>query len=450
MSGEAPRWAVRVEGLEPDTIYRVGLPAAGGDGLEAAVRVRTAPERLAESSGLLLALGSCYFPSDEYWTNARAAVECLEERATRPWRLGAVPAPDPRRSLPHAIFLVGDQIYADVPRSPGRSLEGLYRGRYEAAWRPERLGALLGRGAGFRTCDDHEFWNGYPERMPWLTRSWNGQWRETARISTDAFWCHQAAWNFPPGFSGGADEGTAWSEGRLADIDFFVADGRSLRSDREAARCPAALNGSDGRCPPGVPPHAMTEAQRTALVEWVRGIERVGVLVVAQPLAQTGGTFDSALSDYRHSVGPVLEAMREAVERGRSLVVLCGDIHWGRLISWAPPAPGAGRLVEFVASPLARVGLLSILHSRFDVGSPVDPTGKPTPEELAALAPSFEPGWSERRFATGENNLGLVELGAAGDGRVRARFELWSLTTKRLARDRWGAGDRPCAAELIL
>lgn len=448
MIGESSRWRLLLDGLAPDTIYRLRL---GSREAGATARIRTAPERLAGSGSLLLALASCYFPSDEYWTNARAIVRCLEARARRPYELGASPAPDPRRGLPTATFLVGDQIYADVPRSSRRTLVGLYRGRYGDAWQSSRLGAVLAHGGSFFTGDDHEFWNGYPERMLWLSRSWDGKWRRTARIAADGFWCHQGIWNFPPGLDGGLSRAVGWAWGPLGEVDLFVADARTERTDREARRCPGLSGAGNGGCPPGRLPGFLSGEQREALVSWVRGIRRLGLLVLPQPLAQTGGRFDNALSDYPADFEPLREALYAAVVgRGVSVVVLSGDIHWGRLISWRPDATSPGRLVEFVASPIGRVGLLSILHSRFDVGAARDPRGRPKPEELAVLSPRFAAARAARHFATGENCFGLLELTEDSTGRPRARFELWSLQTKRPARDRWGNGGGTCVAELLV
>lgn len=450
MPGESNRWAVRIEGLRPDTVYRIGLRAGAQPAAETGfVRIRTAPERLAGGTGLLIGLASCYFPSDEYWTNGRAVVDCLEERARRPFLLGAAPAPDSRRALPHATFLCGDQIYADVPRAPGRSRVGLYRGRYADAWQASRLGPVLERGGNFFTADDHEFWNGYPERMFWLSRSWNRSWRETARIAGDAFLVHQGAWNHPPELGPADPEGAAWTRGQLGEVDLFVADARSMRTDRKARRCPDRIP-SGGACAPDTPPSAMGRRQLDALIDWLTNVRRVGLLVLPQPLAQTGGRFDSALSDFSSTFERVRRGLSRTVQRGASVVVLTGDIHWGRLVSWQPATAAPGRLVEFVASPIARVGLLSILHSRFDVGAARDPTGRPRPEELAVMAPEFDPARATRHFATGENNFGLMELREGPGGRVTARFELWSLSTKRPAVNRWGSAGGACLAELLL
>lgn len=448
MIGESSRWRVLLDGLAPDTIYRLRL---GGPEGGTTAWIRTAPERLLGSSGLLLGLGSCYFPSDEYWTNARAILRCLDARARRSYELGASPAPDPRRGLPTATFLVGDQIYADVPRSSGRTLVGLYRGRYGDAWQSSRLGAVLASGGNFFTGDDHEFWNGYPERMLWLSRSWDGEWRRTARIAADGFWCHQGVWNFPPGFDGGLGRAESWARGRLGEVDLFVADARTDRTGRDGRRCPRLSASGNGECPPGSRPGFLSVGQRDALVSWIRTVRRIGLLVLPQPMAQTGGRFDSALSDYPADFEPVREALRETiVGRGVSLVVLSGDIHWGRLTSWRPDARSPGRLVEFVASPIARVGLLSILHTRFDVGATRDPRGRPKPEELAVLSPEFPERQATRHFATGENCFGLLELTGDPAGRLKARLELWSLQTKRAARDRWGRGGGTCVAELLV
>ena len=44
---------------------------------------------------------------------------------------------------------------------------------YREVFEDSRLGSLLSYGANIFTCDDHEFWNSYPESMWWLSRTYD-------------------------------------------------------------------------------------------------------------------------------------------------------------------------------------------------------------------------------------------------------------------------------------
>jgi hypothetical protein len=433
-------WRVDVDGLAPQTVYELRIREVPG----ACVRFRTPPLALADR-GLLVALLSCYFPSDQYVRNAGSILRCFEERARRSERFrgGMAQLAD---AMPHLAFLCGDQIYADVPREPGLSLEGIYRARYGRVWDSARYGGLMTKVAVYCVGDDHEFWNGYPELMPWLTRSWPGQWKKTAAVATEAHWNGQGQWNTPFGMKGGEQTKRCWSTGRISGVDVFVADTRSERTSRDGARDPLRF---EGRAPE---PRFMSETQLRAIELWTDEIASLGVLVVGQPIVQKGNATDSALSDYRSQYARLVRALRHAVEvRGVSVIVLTGDIHWGRLISWQPGGERSpARLVEFISSPIALVALGSILG----LGIPIKPKAKvqnrPEPAELALFARHFGPAPPTLHCATNENNLGMLELTAGIGGRPHARFEHWELERSTIAYDDWNGRGRLAAVEMDL
>lgn len=438
-TGEGETWIADVAGLEPETLYTIGLqpPLAdpGNEGL-----VRTPPRALSDRHALLFALASCYFPSEEYVGRAARVRDCLHIRG----------AQDFRRSVPHLKFLCGDQIYADVPAAPpSQSPEGLYRERYERAWGADRLGSLLAWGANAFACDDHEFWNGFPDEMFWLSRTRGGSWFRWAQVAAEACWRNQGIWNFAPGFTGGEIWSRGWFSGRLAGIDIFVADTRTDRMSRNKRRCPA--NTAGGQCPPVAARSALSQIQRDALLRWANAVQRIGLLVLGQPLlaqASRWSDFDSTLPEYEE-YGSLFAVLREnIIQRGISFIILSGDIHWGRLVSWRSPfsTRAEAKLVEFVASPIARVGRKNILSSKLSVGKKLD---------VAINLESFPdfsrelPGFTgEKLFATNENNFGLLELTEPEPGQVLASFELWSLDARDIARNLWVDGQ--CRSWLTL
>jgi hypothetical protein len=133
------------------------------------------------------------------------------------------------------------------------------------------------------------------------------------------------------------------------------------------------------------------------------------------------------------------------------VIVITGDIHWGRLVSWSPRAGNGRGLVEFVSSPIARVGLRSTLGTSLKVGRASNPENKPDDGDWAVLHPVLGGCARAKHFATGENNVGVIELNRGPDGSVVAQFELWSLDTRQLARNRWPTtGPDRCTAVLPL
>lgn len=435
----APRHShvLDLTGLDPDTRYTVRH--AGLD--SRAARFRTAPAAVTADRPLLLGLSSCYFPSDRFVANPRAVKSCWVRRAGI--RFQETGGTGEVRTVPHAKFLCGDQIYGDVPASTSRDIDAVYRGRYRDAWSDVRLGPVLGHGGNFFASDDHEFWNDFPESVLWLRRSHGERWTESARAALHELWLNQGIWNFPPGFQGGESRERSWTMGRLADIDVFVADTRSERSSKDGSRRPG--NGAAGTASGAA--SLLSADQLAAIERWLAGIGRAGILVTSQPIALHGSGTDAALSDFPE-FDTILRAVWDTVDRrGKPVLVLSGDIHWGRLMSWTSPRTGA-RLVEFVSSPIARVGLQSIFTTRWDVGKPKDVRRMPEPEHLDVIHRVTDRR-PERYFATGRNNIGMAELTVDDQGRLAASFELWGLGTGSRARNFWGGPER-CVATVGL
>ena len=99
----------------------------------------------------------------------------------------------------------------------------------------------------------------------------------------------------------------------------------------------------------------MTPTAEAEVAAWVSGLDGPGVMVVGQPLLQTTsslvkGTFaDWNLPDYEqyNSLVRIVAASRQ------SLVVLTGDVHFGR-VARARLASGK-ELIEIISSPMALV-----------------------------------------------------------------------------------------------
>lgn len=428
--GAARNWILDLHGLAPATTYLFSIDGHA----DSQVTIRTPPGALGDA-GLLVALLSCYFPSTEYEANPTKVVQCLRERA----------GGRPDDAVPHLKILCGDQIYADVPAawSFGRA-EATYRQRYQEAWSRRRLGTLLSQGANLFVAEDHEFWNSFPDAMPYLARSGHG-WHDWAKVAADFAWVEQGVWNFVNGFQGGAARQRSWGRCGLAPgVALFAADTRTDRVSFDGTRGLLA-GGGTGERPPDEPRTMMGEDQLRALTSWADNeVERVGLLVLGQPLlgrTTSGWTFDTNLADYAEDYRAIVSALVRNIERrGVSFVVLTGDIHWGRLICWSPvhhpPDRPNAKLVEFVASPMARVGKVGSLLSReHGVGDAADTTIDDRDRE--PLRDALRHFTESPMFASNDNNFGLLRLTQRADDRYVADFELRSLRTHALAEDRW-------------
>jgi hypothetical protein len=137
-----------------------------------------------------------------------------------------------------------------------------------------------------------------------------------------------------------------------------------------------------------------------------------------------------------------MDAIRAAMARGVTVIVLSGDIHWGRLVEWRGPGPG--RLLEYIASPIARIGGFWSLFSRKSNGGPHKDIKPGDWKELKAVSEHL-PGYETKiRFATGDNNVGSLTFEASPAGDRSVRFCSYSLETIGVARDESPAGAGAC------
>ena len=432
LRGEARRLIVDIEGLAQDSLYVPGSPVL----LRDSVTIRTAPASFS-CGKTLLATASCYFPSEHFQGNPALVDGCLSVRAQR-----AGNACKRESWTPTAFFMTGDQIYADVPFNRKAGRLSSFGTKYRDAWSSSRLGPLLRTGGTFFVPDDHEYWNNYPESALWLPYSWRGRWQESGRNGMRAFWAYQGVWNFPPGFRGSMTPRDWWAQGLIGELPVFLSDTRVHRTAIDGKRCPAGANG--GNLPGFVSP-----AQMEALVSWLDGLSNVGLLVVGQPLLHTGGWTDRAVADYDDQFEVLMAAVRAALMRGVNLVVLTGDVHWGRL---SIIEAGPGRMIEFVSSPIARVARRSIFGTRWSRRKPKNTNWKSFDDHSGPVRRALRPSAVQRVFATGEHNFGILEIETLRCGRLGLTFELWDIGAERRAVNPWTGPGRPrvCTFRVIV
>ena len=360
----------------PGELYEIRVPEAG------TFRWRTLPTEVGD--GVRFILASCFWlPADKEGTYERAVKELVKHG-----------------DHPHFKLLVGDQVYQDYPPLvPRDDMRGPFTKRYEEYWGSEPYRYALSSSPNFFTSDDHEFWNNFPERQPWIPYTWDRFRKGSGEAARTTF--HHFQYGANP-------EERPFCRFTIDPVSFFVSDARSERDDITARE-----------------PHFFSEEQWQELETWARELEGPGVLVLGQPLFdREGGKTDRSLASFSKDYGRLCAVFEEALRRPdpHDILILTGDIHTGRYGRATLVGVPGGEVHEFVASPVSRVGPF---------------IGKASPKRVP---PRFlaEHETPERETArrtwdvvdsdlapTVDNNIALVRIGPGTNGRLRFTLELW-------------------------
>ena len=369
---------VRVCDLKADTRYQL----SGSDGGSAVVY--TLPKYIPTASELpfSLLLGSCFFHGQDQVGQVGG-------------RFKALPTP----YTPRLKLLTGDQVYLDIsygyswPILFVRSKEDFARHsltKYLRTWSQKEpsFQSLLRHGGAFLIADDHEYWNNSPNGQLQLPATWwrNNRegWRQVGQSLFEDFQSDAP-------LSAGSPR--QFQIGRLS---FFVADTRVNREPGEE--------------------RVMQHSDFDRLVRWLHRGSDPGVLVIGQPLFQErSGWFkkrfaDRALADYAQYD----ELVRAITHSSRSLLVLSGDVHYGRVATATLRGGDRERqLHEVIASPL------SLLRG----------TGSNCGKNAPSMFPHDSvPGCArvevKTRYRTGKEHFATLRLSSHG-GRIRVEVCYW-------------------------
>jgi hypothetical protein len=308
---------VTLTGLPARTLLPVQLLVNGQP--QADARLTTLPDHLptlAEKPFTVL-LGSCF---------------CQREDAEGV--VGQTYAQLPAGARPEVKLLCGDQVYLDDPWAHYlwhtheiTELETEFVRNYRDTWTQEPgFRQLLADGANYFAPDDHEYWNNAPNAATVIRDSWSStgrrEWFNTAHKLYQMFQTAASVTTFAVG-----------------PLSFLIADTRSNRSpDLKDFMRPTDLQ---------------------AVEQWMQHLAGPGVLVLGQPIFRepTGllqGTFaDWNLPDYAQYG----QLARMLVQAPHSIVVLSGDVHYGR-IAWCTFSSGH-ELIEVISSPMSLVDKLA-------------------------------------------------------------------------------------------
>ncbi|MGE0473263.1 MAG: hypothetical protein AB7P17_06485 [Nitrospirales bacterium] len=321
---------------------------------------------------------------------------------------------------PQFKMLIGDQVYLDWPiywNFADKEPIELFAGRYRQYWGDDYYREILQLCPNFITCDDHEYWNDYPEKQKHLLQAWDDAHRNTYGPVADILYYHFQQCLNP-------DE-ARWYSFVIEPVSFFVTDTRSEREEFN----------EKGRS------HFMSSSQWEALECWQQALMGPGVLVLGQPLFQKDGNYkDHSLSNFKEDYARLWRVIERSLGgentqgKPHDILVLSGDIHTGRYAEAHGPFPDALHGVpEFIASPAAMINPGN--------DKPESPPGK---IRVRPNANGGESNWTidpdqHKGIRTIANNVGLVRMfpGSLVDGSPRVRFELelWQLPAKRIELD---------------
>jgi hypothetical protein len=234
---------------------------------------------------------------------------------------------------PDVKILCGDQVYLDDPAlhftfhtHSRNDLEDMLFANYARTWTQSGFATgnqyFLKDGANFFTSDDHEFWNNAPNAATLIpdtfTQRGRDDWWAIASNLLRVFQTRKSVTTFDVG-----------------PLSFFLADTRVNR----------ARGTGD----------FMSLNDRNALEAWVSGLQGVGVVVVGQPIFSTkAGFFASRFADKNLPNYKQYEDLTRILSRTRrSIIVLTGDVHYGRIASCSL-GPNVS-IYEIISSPTALV-----------------------------------------------------------------------------------------------
>jgi hypothetical protein len=315
----------------------------------------------------------------------------------------------PEDQRPDVKVLSGDQVYLDNPwrettlkwyranQKPGVFRAMLFE-KYVANWtqvRGEDAGfrQLLADGANYFCSDDHEFWNNAPNfgGVGLLNNLTSGQrkwWFEEARRLFRAFQSPSPLLQF-----------------EIPPLSVCVVD---TRINRDTA---------------GV--RFMRDDDLRAVGRWIEGLQGPGVLVVGQPMLVEGNGIVKSLlkkgfikailsyvdrdlshyTQYKDLVGYIKSS-------DHSVVVLTGDVHFGRIAGGELKPGSETKFVEVISSPMQAV--------LGDKDEPLFGSYKKAPTDHFPIT-------ENREIAHRRNHFVTVQFSSGEDGRVNMEVRAWPI-----------------------
>lgn len=325
-----------ISGLHPGTLYEVSLSANTPNATASAeLRTKTLPSSVPNllDSTFNVLLASCFYRGEDK-TGQVGVVTSQLNGATRP----------------DLTLLLGDQVYLDLPTLVNfpdnrAALARRFEGDYRANWQGETGYSQLLRVAPSASIpDDHEYWNNFPHPSPVVQNSWTqsgrDNWTEAAAALHQAFQFSYEPATYHHG--GPAELGDA-SVINVEPLSFFMADGRSKRDPDRAA--------------------VLTARAREQLDHWVSDTinrRRIGVFTTGQSMLGVAvGGLKGKIADYQMAnygdFSYITNTLGRLAEAGLPVIMITGDVHWGRVAAARDARTGRESLFEIICSPTSLV-----------------------------------------------------------------------------------------------
>lgn len=352
-------------------------------------RVTTLPKSLPESDSddkpFTVLLGSCYYREND-----------------PDGMVGKTFLNIPENERPEIKFLCGDQVYLDNPwmettldfvrpfAAPEKMRTSFFM-NYLKNWTHVKkdgerevggFNLLLRNGANYFCSDDHEFWNNAPSFgiVGFVSTFFRGQKRWWFREAGELFRLFQSL--------------SPWMTFDVPPVSFCIADTRVNR-----------LPGKK---------QFMEEEDLEAIGKWIRDLKGPGVLVLGQLLmtkkSRWFGFFtDLVLPDYERQYEKLLEYIKGS---DHSIVVLTGDVHFGR-VAHCDLDPNKGtKFVEVISSPMM---VVSNWRNKPEIGDCEE-----APEIFGTKVETHIIAEKQNHFAT-------LEFARTVDGEVEMSVKAWSI-----------------------
>lgn len=306
---------VLLNNLNPKETYPLRLRLGGA--VRADATVTTLPDRLPTpgQTPFIVLLGSCFYKREDEAGDVGKTYMSL-----------------PFGARPDVKILSGDQVYLDnppqdfiIPRST-EWLETRSFKTYLTTWTQSTPNGgfhqLLKNNANYFCSDDHEFWNNAPDvglNVPLFTAT-QGQrtnWFTMARKLFEVFQTDLAVNAF-----------------RVGALSFSILDTR--------------INRQSGNV------NFMDPNHLPLVRDWINQLPGPGVIVIGQPLlTEKGSKKDWGLPDYQQ-YAQLVKYLKAA---NHSIVILTGDVHFGRIASCDLRPELGTKLIEVISSPMQLVPL---------------------------------------------------------------------------------------------
>jgi len=315
-------------GLDENTTYEI---TATIDGQTTTLWTRTLPREI---------------PRDlDRWFNV-LLVSCFHAAEDRSGLAGRVVSQLGATSRPHLTLLAGDQVYLDLPTlqdfpDDATWLAQKFEEDYAHNWAgPLAYTDVLKAAPSISVPDDHEYWNNFPHHCSIINNTYSddgqARWKLAARAVFEGF---QLPYPLKTG------------DPFIIDVDplsFFLADTRSDKDPNLA--------------------HTMSDDSRQKLNDWVTHVideQKFGVFLSGQSLFRgrahriLGVQSDFTVGDYElpdyGDFPEIVQALKRLEDAGRPVLLLTGDVHWGRVANARDNRTGRIGFWEVISSPASLV-----------------------------------------------------------------------------------------------